>query len=314
METTTKTFWLPEQASTFAQMVDSAFNLYYWISVFFFVLITALIVIFIAKYMRKRPDQMAESQMTHNTFLETLWTAVPLVLVMWFFVIGMQGYLKMRIPPGNAMVVNVTGQKWSWSYRYPQGFVTDTLVVPVNQPVKLVMTSTDVIHSFYIAAFRQKADVVPNRYHSLWFQATKPGIYPVQCTQYCGTNHSYMWSSVKVVDAPTYAAWLEGASDPSKGKTAIEYGQELWTKRGCNACHSVDGSKLVGPSWKGLYNRTEHFTDGSSAAADENYLRESMLNPAAKVVAGYQPVMPTYKGILGDKEVESIIAYIQSLK
>jgi cytochrome c oxidase subunit II len=314
METTTKTFWLPEKASTFAEFVDPAFNLYYWVSLFFFVLITGGIVIFVAKYMRRHPDQLAESQLTHSTFLETLWTAVPLVLVMMFFVIGMKGYLKMRIAPGNAMSVNVIGQKWSWSFRYPQGFINDTLVVPVHQPVKLVMTSTDVIHSFFVPAFRQKADVIPNRYHTMWFEATKTGTFPVECTQYCGTNHSYMWTAVKVVSDADYQTWLAAAADPSKGKTPVEYGKELYTKRGCNACHSLDGARLVGPSWKGIWNKQEKMVGGASVLVDENYLRESMLEPMAKVVDSYAPVMPTYKGVLGDKEVESIIAYIQSLK
>jgi cytochrome c oxidase subunit II len=314
METTTKTFWLPERASTFADLVDPAFNLYYWVSLFFFVLIVGAIVYFVVKYMRKRPDQMAESQLIHSNFLETLWTAVPLILVMGFFVIGMKGYLKMRIPPGDAITINVTGQKWSWSYRYPQGFVNDTLVVPVNQPIKLMMTSTDVLHSFFVPAFRQKADVIPNRYHSMWFQATKTGIFPVQCTQYCGTNHSYMWSAVKVVDGDAYANWLAASADPSKGKTPLEFGTELYTKRGCNACHTVDGSKLTGPTWKGIWNTQVELVGGASVLIDENYLRESMLEPTAKVVAGFPPVMPPYKGILNDKEIESIIAFIQSLK
>lgn len=314
METTTKTFWLPERASTFAELVDPAFNFYYWVSLFFFALITLLIVIFVAKYMRKRPDQMAESQLTHSTVLETLWTAVPLVLVMIFFVIGMKGYLHMRIAPGNAMTVNVTGQKWSWSYRYPQGFVTDTLVVPIHQPVKLVMTSTDVIHGYFVPAFRQKADVVPNRYHTMWFEATRAGTYPVECTQYCGTNHSYMLSAVKVVEKDQYQEWLAAAADPSKGKTLEEYGKELYTKRGCNACHSVDGAAMQGPTWKGIWNQPVKLADGKTATVDENFIRESILEPNAAIVAGYPPIMPTYKGILGDKEVEAIIAYIQSLK
>ncbi len=314
METTTKTFWLPEKASTFADLVDPAFNLYYWVSLFFFVAIVVAIVVFVAKYMRRRPDQLALEQFTHSTFLETLWTAVPLALVMMFFVIGMKGYLKMRIAPGNAMSVNVIGQKWSWSFRYPQGFLNDTLVVPIHQPVKLVMTSVDVIHSFFVPAFRQKADVVPNRYHTLWFEATKTGVFPVQCTQYCGTNHSYMMTAVKVVTQEEYQTWLAAAADPSKGKSAADYGKELYTKRGCNACHSVDGTRLVGPTWKAIWNEPVKLTSGSTVTIDENYLRESMLDPMAKVVDGFAPVMPTYKGILSDKDVESLIAYIQSLK
>jgi len=314
METTTKTFWLPEKASTFADLVDPAFNLFYWISVFFFVLICGLILLFVFKYIRKRPDQLATQQMIHNTTLELTWTLVPLIIAMALFVIGMKGYLKMRIPPSSAMTVNVTAQKWKWTFTYPQGMITDTLVVPINQPVKLLMTSSDVLHSFFVPAFRQKADVIPNRYHSLWFQATKTGTFPVLCTQYCGRDHSYMITAVKVMDVPDYEKWLTDAADPSKGKTPVEYGSELYTKRGCNACHTLDGSALVGPSWKGIWGKQHALVGGTTVAVDENYLRESMIVPNAKVVAGFQPIMPTYKGLLTDKDVAALIAYIQTLK
>ena len=173
MDNNGKTFWLPEKASTFVDIVDPAFMLYYWISVFFFVLICALIIVFMIKYVRKRPDQLATAQITHNLPLELSWTIIPLIIVMILFFIGMKGYLHMRVPPADALQVNVMGQKWSWSFTYPTGAVNDTLVVPVNTPVKLVMTSRDVLHSFFIPAFRTKADVIPNRYHSLWFQATR---------------------------------------------------------------------------------------------------------------------------------------------
>lgn len=309
-----KTFWLPEKASTFVDIVDPAFNLFLWISVFFFVLICGLIIVFTVKYVRKRPEQLASQQITHNLPLELSWTIIPLIIVMILFFIGMRGYLHMRVPPADSIQVNVMGQKWSWSFTYATGAVNDTLVVPVNTPVKLLMTSRDVLHSFFIPAFRTKADVIPNRYHSLWFQATKTGVFPVQCTQYCGTNHSYMLTAVKVVDQDAYSEWLANASDPGKGKTPAEFGATLFAKRGCNACHSVDGSKLVGPSLKAVFGKQEAFVDGSSALVDAGYIRQSILEPNAKVVAGFQPVMPTFKGILNDREIEAIAAYIQTLK
>lgn len=314
MDNNGKTFWLPEKASTFVDVVDPAFRLYYWISVFFFVLICGLIVVFMIKYVRKRPDQMASAQITHNLPLELSWTIIPLIIVMILFFIGMKGYLHMRVPPADALQVNVMGQKWSWSFTYPSGAVNDTLVVPVNTPVKLLMTSRDVIHGFFIPAFRTKADVIPNRYHSLWFQATRTGVFPVECTQYCGTNHSYMLTAVKVMEPDAYEEWLANASDPGKGKTPAEFGAILYTKRGCNACHSIDGTKLVGPSWKGVFGKGEALADGSTAQVDEAYIRESILEPNAKVVAGYQPVMPTYKGVLTDREIDAIAAYIATLK
>lgn len=309
-----KTFWLPEKASTFVDIVDPAFNLFFWISVFFFVLICGLIIVFTVKYVRKRPEQLASAQITHNLPLELSWTIIPLIIVMILFFIGMKGYLHMRVPPADSIQVNVMGQKWSWSFTYPTGAVNDTLVVPVNTPVKLLMTSRDVLHSFFIPAFRTKADVIPNRYHSLWFQATRTGIFPVQCTQYCGTNHSYMLTAVKVLEQEAYQEWLANASDPGKGKTPAEFGATLFAKRGCNACHSVDGTKLVGPSVKALFGKKESLADGSSIQVDADYIRQSILEPNAKVVAGFQPVMPTFKGILTDREIEAITAYIQTLK
>ncbi len=309
-----KTFWLPEKASTFTDFVDPAFNLFFWISIFFFGIICFLIVLFTFKYLRRRPEQLASAQITHNLKLELTWTLIPLVIVMALFFVGIKGYFKMRVPPSGFMQVNVTGQKWSWSFAYPSGAVNDTLVVPVNTPVKLVMTSKDVIHSFFIPAFRTKADVLPNRYHALWFQATRTGVFPVECTQYCGTSHSYMWTAVKVVDPDNYKAWLDNASDPAKGKTPAEFGALLYTKRGCSACHSIDGSRIVGPSWKGIFGRQENCGPAGMVMVDEAYLRESMMEPAAKVVNGYQPVMPTYKGVLTDREVDAITAYIKTLK
>ena len=309
-----KTLWLPEKASTFVDIVDPAFNLFYWISVFFFVLICGLILVFTVKYIRRRPDQLASAQITHNLPLELSWTIIPLIIVMILFFIGMKGYLHMRVPPADSVQVNVMGQKWSWSFTYGTGAVNDTLVVPVNTPVKLLVTSRDVLHSFFIPAFRTKADVIPNRYHALWFQATRTGIFPVQCTQYCGTSHSYMLTAVKVVEQGAYEEWLSNASDPGKGKTPEEFGAILYAKRGCNACHSVDGSKIVGPSWKGIFGRMEGMAAGPEMMVDEAYIRQSIMEPNAHVVKGFQPVMPTYKGVLTDREVDAIIAYIKTLK
>lgn len=311
----TKTFWLPEQASTFAGMVDWAFNLYYWISVFFFVLVVGLIALFVLKYKRRREDQLASGQMIHNTLLETSWTVIPLLIVMVLFFIGMRGWWHMRIAPANAMTVDVVGLKWSWNFNYPQGFSNDTLVVPVNQPVRLRVTSTDVIHGFYVPAFRTKADVVPGRYHSLWFEATKTGVFPVLCTQYCGTSHSYMLTAVKVLEREEYDAWLAEAAAASGGDMpAEEFGAQVYTKRGCNACHSVDGAPGIGPTWKGAWGKSHTMASGANITVDADYLRQSILEPAAQIVAGFPPVMPSYKGILSDREIDGIIAYIQTLK
>lgn len=310
---TSKTFWLPEKASTFVTTVDPAFDLFLYISIFFFGLICILITVFTVKYLRRRPDQLATAQITHNLTLELSWTIIPLIIVMGLFFLGIKGYLHMRVAPAGYMQVNVKGQKWSWSFEYPSGAINDTLVVPVNTPIKLAMTSRDVLHSFFIPAFRTKADVLPNRWHSLWFQATRTGVFPVQCTQYCGTNHSYMLTAVKVLEPEAYDEWLANASDPGKGKTPAEFGAILYQKRGCNACHSIDGTKAVGPTWKGVYGKSEA-TSAGNVTVDDAYLKESMLTPQAKVVTGFQPVMPTFQGVLSDREVGAIIEYIKTLK
>ena len=307
---TTKSVWLPEQASTFANSVDWAFNLYLWISVAFFAIIVVLIAYFVVK-----SDQLATAQIVHNTFLETTWTAIPLIIVMALFVVGMKGYWNMRVAPSNAMQVDVTGRKWAWSFDYPkEGVSTDTLVVPVHQPVRLRMTSTDVIHSFFIPAFRTKADVIPGRYHSLWFEATKTGVFQVFCTQYCGTNHSYMWTAVKVVTPDEFQAWVAAAADPSKGKTPAEFGEILYSQKGCVACHTVDGSTGIGPTWKGIWGISVPLEDGRSVTVDEAYVKKSMNEPATDVVKGFQPIMPPFQGVLSDKEEDALVAYIQSLK
>jgi len=284
------------------------------ISAAIFVGVSALLIYALVRFKAPEGETAEPPQVFGSVQIELSWTIIPLIIVMILFFIGMKGYLHMRVPPADALQVNVMGQKWSWSFTYPTGAVNDTLVVPVNTPVKLVMTSRDVLHSFFIPAFRTKADVIPNRYHSLWFQATRTGVFPVECTQYCGTNHSYMLTAVKVMEPEGYDEWLANASDPGKGKTPAQFGEILYTKRGCNACHSLDGSKLVGPSWKGIWEKNETFADGSSGTVDAAYIRQSILEPNAKVVAGFQPVMPTYKGVLTDREIEAIAAYIATLK
>ena len=312
---TTKSLWLPVQASTFAESVDWAFNLYLWISIVFFFLIIFFIALFVVRYARRRPDQLATAQITHNTFMEATWTIIPLLIVMALFAIGMKGYWNMRVAPSNAMQVDVTGRKWAWSFDYPvQGISNDTLVVPVHQPVRLRVTSVDVIHSFFIPAFRTKADVIPGRYHSLWFEATKTGVFQVFCTQYCGTNHSYMWTAVKVVEPDEFAAWVEASADPSRGKTPVEFGEILYTKKGCIACHKVDATAGIGPTWKSIWGTTVELADGRKVLVDEAYVKESMMEPAADVVKGFPPIMPPFKGVVSDKEADALVAYIQSLK
>jgi cytochrome c oxidase subunit 2 len=305
-------FWMPPQISTVAHNVDSLFNFILAISVFFFLLIVAVMILFVIRYRRREGVEAAESA-SHNTALELTWTIIPLILVVVIFFFGFTGYLDMVTPPANAYEILVDGQKWNWSFTYPNGYVDANLHVPVDRPVRLVMTSADVIHSLYVPAFRIKMDVVPGRYSKAWFEATEPGEYELFCAEYCGTSHSDMLAVVVVHPPGEFETWLEQASNFLETMSPVEAGQKLFQARGCMQCHSVDGTAKTGPTMAGIYGRTEALADGGTVVADENYLRESILEPMAKVVAGYEPVMPTYQGRLKDAEITAIIEYLKSL-
>ncbi len=308
------TFWMPEQASSVAPTVDYVFYVVYWLSVVFFVGIVAAMLLFAFRYRRRHVDQRAQSQVSHNNVIETLWTVIPLGLVVWIFWIGFTGFLDLRTPPANSYQIAVTAQKWSWSFTYPNGYVTDKLHVPVDRPVELTMTSEDVIHSFFVPAFRVKMDVVPGKYTKAWFQATGPGEYPLFCTEYCGTQHSQMLSNVIVHEPGGFEPWLAEASEWIDKMPPAEAGQRVYQVRGCTQCHTVDGVNGIGPTFKGIFGREEQFADGSRGVVDENYIRESILYPQAKIVAGYEPVMPTYQGRLKDNEITVLIEYLKTLK
>lgn len=305
-------FWMPPQASSAAPETDQVFYFIYLVSLFFFVLIVVLMVYFVLRYRRRVEGERARSQITHNTALELTWTAIPLVLVVAMFYMGFRGFMNMMNPPSGAMDVYVTGMKWAWSFQYPNGHVDNELHLPVDTPVRLILQSSDVIHSFFIPAFRIKRDAVPGRYNKVWFKPNRSGEYLALCTEYCGTQHSDMLARVVVHEPGMYERWLAEASDPFRTRTLGEVGALLHVKR-CAGCHSVDGSANIGPSFKGLYNRSAKFTDGSSAVSDENYIRESIIYPQRKIVAGYDPVMPTFKGQLKDNEITAIIEYIKEL-
>lgn len=307
------TFWFPEQASTVAPGVDWVYYFIYWVSVFFFVLLMVGMTLFAFKYKRKKGVQN-EARAGHNNLLEIVWTAIPSLIVVAIFYFGVTTYLDMRQPPADAYPVNVTGIKWAWSFTYPNGHVEPELHVPVNRPVKLTMTSEDVIHSFFVPAFRVKQDVVPGRYTTLWFEATKTGEFQVFCTEFCGTKHSDMLTKVIVHPEGEFEKWLAGAADSTAGMPLAEAGAKLFEKQGCKQCHSIDGSPGVGPSMKGLWDKTESLTGGATAKVDENYIRESILEPMAKVVNGFPPAMPTYAGRIKDKEITAIIEYVKTLK
>jgi cytochrome c oxidase subunit 2 len=222
--------------------------------------------------------------------------------------------MNMYVPPEDAYQVNVHAQKWSWEFEYPNGYVDAELHIPIDVPVMLTMTSQDVIHSFYVPAFRIKKDVVPGRYNKTWFRPTLAGEFTVFCAEYCGQQHSDMVTRCIVHEPGEFEKWLENASNLLERMSPVEAGELLFLKRGCTQCHSVDGSGGTGPTLKGVFGHEQVLADGSRVAVDENYIRESILEPMAKVAAGFDPVMPTYQGRLKDREIDAVIAYIKSLK
>ncbi len=307
-------FWLPPRASTGASAVDTAFYFLFWVATFFFLLIVTLSVVFVVRF-RRRPGVGPQPSPSHNTPLEILWTVVPLGLVITMFGLGFAGYMDMRFMPADAYEIRVDAQKWKWAFRYSNGYEDDNLHVPVDEPVVLIMSSRDVIHSLFIPAFRLKQDVVPGRYTKMWFRATEPGEYDLLCAEYCGTSHSDMLAKVVVHPPGEFDAWLRKSQEKVLNLPPLELGQRLFTGRGCAVCHAVDGVTVkVGPNLKGVFGKTARFTDGTTAKVDEQYLRESLLNPSAKIVEGFRDQMPTFKGQLNDKQIDGLVEYIKSLK
>ena len=305
--------YMPVQASDWAAEVDWVNNFITNIALFCTVAITGAAIFFAIRYRRKSDDQKT-AYITHSNALETLWTAIPSVVVIFTFYFGFTVYRDMREPPPNAIEVSVQGYKWAWQFQYENGKrARGELVVPVNKPIRLVMRSKDVIHSMFIPAMRVKEDVLANRYSHLWFHPTKIGEYPIFCAEYCGTNHSAMTSVLKVVPEEQFQDYLLDRRD--KELTPVELGGKLFDGLGCKTCHSLDGTPGVGPSLQGVFGRQVEFTDGSSAKSDENYLQESILNSQAKIVKGYQTgAMPAFEGQVNDDELTAIISYLKTLK
>jgi cytochrome c oxidase subunit 2 len=299
--------WLPPQGSTIAEAVDWSWSLVFWISAFFLALVTALLLLFVWRYRGREPQESA----SHNTPLEVTWTVIPTILVGIMFWTGYTTYLDMAVPPDGAYEIRVTGQKWRWLFTYPNGYVDPELHVPVDTPVVLTMTSEDVIHSLFIPAFRVKRDVIPGRYTTLWFEALYAGEFDVYCTEYCGTSHWEMLSRLVVHPPGEYEAWLAEASDFLARMPPAEAGQKLYEQRGCQQCHSLDGSTRIGPTFLGLYGSQEALAGGGSVTVDDSYIRESILTPQAAITAGFQPVMPSYRGRLSDAEIEAIIEFLK---
>jgi cytochrome c oxidase subunit 2 len=247
-----------------------------------------------------------------------VWSIIPAILVAIMFIWGFSGYMKMRQPPDDSYEIQVIAQKWSWSFQYPNGYIDSDLHVPADKNIYLVMTSNDVIHSLYIPAFRLKMDVVPGRYNKTWFNAIDPGSekkeYNLFCAEYCGDKHSTMTAKVIVHPSGEFEKWLEDAANFLDRMTPEEGGKVLYQRRLCSQCHSLDGAAGTGPSFKGIFGAEHEMSDGSKVIVDENYIRESILDPQAKVRAGFKPVMPTYRDQLKEEEIRAIIAFLKTLK
>jgi len=299
----------PEQASTMAGRVDALYIALLAMAAFFSVLIACLVIGFAVKFRRRSPGEIGVP--IHGNFtLEAVWTAVPLAIVIVVFFWSAEIFFSMARVPPQAMEIYVVGKRWMWKVQHLSGQrEINALHVPVGVPVKLLLTSEDVIHSFYVPAFRIKKDAVPGRYATMWFQATKPGRYHLFCAEYCGTKHSGMIGWVDVMEPAAFQAWLTGGGT---GSLAGE-GQKIFQSLGCVTCHRADAQGR-GPRLEGLFGRTVTLASGEEVVADADYVRESIVTPAAKVVAGYQPVMPTYQGLVSEEGVMQLMAYIQSLQ
>ncbi len=321
------TFWMPESASVTTEYVDPVFYFILYATTIFFVAIVAAGVYFAWKY-RKRGDDDRTSPIAGSHRLEIVWSVVPAILLFSFFWMGFVGFMNLSVVPAGAQEIRVTGQKWYWTFDYPsEGISVSTapalraaaeeageeigLVVPVGKPIKLIGNSVDVLHSMFVPAFRIKKDVMPNRYTVVWFEATKTGTFNWFCTEYCGTDHSRMITKVIVKSQEDYDAWVKTQKEQNSKPPE---GDKVFAKYGCTACHSVDGSKGVGPSLKGVVARgTETLSDGTTVTVDDNYLRESIMDPGKQIVNGFAPAMPTFAGRMEDREVTAVIDYIKSL-
>ncbi|GAA5522255.1 cytochrome c oxidase subunit II [Aliifodinibius salicampi] len=307
---------LPPAKSTLAHQTDTLFWFVHLSSLVLTIGLIAVIVYFVIKYRRKSEDEVTPL-ITHNNKLEVTWSVIPLIMVLIVFGWGYQVFIDQRVAPEDSYEVNVTAQKWLWQFSYENGArTTGELHVPAGRPIKLIMNSNDVIHSFYVPDYRIKQDVLPGRYTEVWFNAPEPGESIIFCTEYCGTAHSDMTANVIVHEPNEFKKWLAdnagGGSAPEDMEPA-EWGEQLAQEYACTTCHSTDGTQLTGPTWQGVFDSEETLTDGSTVTVDENYLRESILEPSAKVVDGYPDVMNTYQGQLNDEQINAIIEYIKTL-
>ena len=305
--------FFPQQASEQAGQVDGIYFFMVAVTAFFSILIAALVVAFAVKYRRRHRDEVGYA--IHGSLaLELLWTVIPFIIVMVMFVWGAKVFFDLYRPPAGAMEVYVVGKQWMWKVQHMDGQrEINELHVPVGRPVRLIMGSEDVLHSYYIPAFRVKADVIPGRYNELWFTATQAGTYHLFCAEYCGTKHSGMVGSVIAMEPQDFQAWLAGGG---ASESPVAAGEKLFTDLACNTCHTEGAQGVAlgrGPLLDTLYGSMVQLQSGQTVTADDAYIRESIVNPQAKIVAGFQPIMPTFQGLVTEEQLLQLIAYIRSL-
>ncbi|MFY0562267.1 cytochrome c oxidase subunit II [Archangium lansingense] len=344
--------FLPEQASTIAKDVDSLHYVIITTAMVVATLVLGLSAYFIIRF-RRRSETDVTPKIQTTLGWEVLFVGVPLTTFLAWFFIGFHDFIRMQTPPPDAMDVYVVGKQWMWQFTYPEGpNAIGVLRVPVGRPVRLLLTSRDVIHSFYVPAFRIKQDALPGAYTQTWFEVTKPGSYRVMCAEFCGLKHSEMWAEVVALSPEDYEAWMqeqrrgpvsrrdatpsapEREESQKPARQAVRYdaqephgevmygergtlaarGERVAAERGCLKCHTVDGTAHIGPTWLDLYGRRERLTTGETVVADEAYLTESMMNPREQVVAGFEPVMPAFLGVLEAAEVAALLEYIKTLR
>jgi cytochrome c oxidase subunit 2 len=300
----------PEQASTMAPRVDALYFFLVAVSVFFSVLIASLILYFTVRYRRHGEHQIG-APIEGNLALEVLWCVIPLGISIIVFVWGASIYFSMATPPAGALNIYVVAKQWMWKFQHIDGqSEINELHVPVGRPVRLTMTSEDVIHDLFVPAFRVKTDVIPGRYSTLWFEVTQPGRYRLFCAEYCGTQHSHMTGQVVAMEPAEYAAWLGGG--PATASLA-DLGSQVFQAQNCFTCHRA-GAGALGPPLDGIFGQPRELATGEVMIADEDYLREAILNPAAKLLRGFKPLMTPYQGRVTDDQVIQLIEYIKSLR
>ncbi len=310
-------FWLPDAGSDLASSVDGLFMYIMWVSAISAMGIFAAMIIICVKYRAKdrAANQQALSQVDHSNALEITWSVLPFFFLISIFVWGFKDYVALRNAPKDAVEIYATAQKWKWLFKYPNGLVDSELHVPQDTNVRIIIKSVDVLHSLYIPQYRVKMDAVPGRYTELWFKANDAGTYPIFCTEYCGKQHSDMLSQAVVHPGDGYEKWLEDTMRKVYEETPpVELGKLMYNQFGCGACHSLDGSSNVGPTFQGVWGKTETLSSGEQVKVDENYVRQSILEPQSQIVQGFPPQMPSFKGQIPDKGIDGLIEYIKTIK